>query len=124
MVPSIQLSTSADLRLPLRWVSLLHGKVKCSLAGTSGVHTGADAAKLILAGADVVMMCSALLSKGIGEITAVRDGLAEVASKNDYKSVEEMRGVMSHAKVAEPAAFERANYMKTLSSFGRTATLE
>jgi dihydroorotate dehydrogenase (fumarate) len=124
VVPSLVLSESDDNRLPQRWIAILFDKLQCSLAATSGVHTGLDAAKLIMAGADVVMMCSALLRNGIDHIKTVQQGLEAVMHRHDYESVQQMKGVLSQAKCAEPAAFERANYMKALNSFGPTATME
>ncbi|MHC4981914.1 MAG: dihydroorotate dehydrogenase-like protein [Planctomycetota bacterium] len=124
VVPTLELSTTFEQRLPLRWIAILHGKVKASLAATTGVRSGEDAAKMILAGADVVMMCSALLENGIDHLAAVREGLIRVMEQKQYESVERMKGVMSQRKCAEPAAFERANYIKALNSYGPTATLE
>jgi dihydroorotate dehydrogenase (fumarate) len=124
VVPTLELSTAFEQRLPLRWVAILHGTIKASLAATTGVHTGADAAKMILAGADAVMMCSALLARGIGRLTAVRQELIGIMEQKEYESVEQMKGVMSQRKCAEPAAFERANYIKALQSYGLTATRE
>jgi len=124
VAPSLELSTSAETRLPLRWVAILHGRVRASLAASGGVATGRDAAKLILAGADVTMMCSALLRDGVGHLAVVRDELVRVMESKDYASVAEMRGVLSQKSCPEPAAFERANYMKALQSYGKTATRE
>ena len=118
------LSTSADTLLPLRWIAILYGKLKASLAATSGVHTGADAAKLILAGADVVMMCSALLQNGPQHVRTVRDGLVEIMERHGYESVARMRGLMSQRNCPEPSAYERGNYVRALTTFGLTATME
>ena len=122
--PNLVLSTSTEMRLPMRWIAILYGRLKASLAATTGVHTGADAAKMILAGADVVMMCSALLKNGIGHLATVCRDLAAVLESKEYDSVAQARGVLSQKNCAEPAAFERANYMKALTTFGQTATLE
>jgi dihydroorotate dehydrogenase (fumarate) len=108
----------------MRWIAILHGRLKASLAATTGVHSGQDAAKMILAGADAVMMCSALLLRGIAHLRTVRDGLEEVLEAGGYTSVAEARGVLSQKNCPEPSAFERANYMKALTTFGQTATLE
>ena len=124
VVPNLVLSDSDDSRLPLRWIAILHGKVKASLAATSGIHTARDVAKMIMAGADVTMMTSALLKNGIGHLTTVRKGLEKLMQAKGYDSVSQMKGILSQKSCAEPAAFERANYMKTLSSYGWTATLE
>ena len=124
VAPDLVLSRPADGRLPMRWIAILYGRIQASLAATSGIHSAEDVAKMILAGADVTMMASALLLNGIEHLTTVREGLAEVLDQKGYASVSEMKGVLSQQRCAEPAAFERANYMKTLSSFGGTATLE
>ena len=121
---NLLLSTAHEMRLPMRWIAILHGKVKASLAATTGIHTGADAAKMVLAGADVTMLCSALLEKGIGHLKTVREDLARVLESKGYGSVAEARGVLSQKNCPEPSAFERANYMKALNTFGPTATRE
>jgi len=117
VAPRLVLSTSDEMRLPLRWIAILFGKVSASLAGTTGVHTGLDAAKMVLAGADVAMLCSALLANGIGRLKEVRDEMASVLASAGYASASEARGVLSQASCAEPAAFERANYVKALQSW-------
>jgi dihydroorotate dehydrogenase (fumarate) len=122
--PVLLLSSSAEMRLPLRWIAILFGKVKASLAATTGIHAAQDVVKMIMVGADVTMMCSALLEKGIGHLATVRAGLVEIMRAKEYESVEQMRGILSLRNCPEPAAFERANYMKTLLSFGWTATRE
>jgi len=115
--PSVRLSTSDELKLPLRWIAILRGRVEASLAGTSGVHTAEDALKLILAGADVTMMTSALLEKGPERLTEVVRGIEHWLQENEYESVEQAKGSVSQQSVADPAAFERANYMKALTSY-------
>jgi len=122
--PTHALSTSADNRLALRWIAILYGKLRCSLAATNGVHTAQDVVKMIMAGADVTMMASALLRNGIDHIKTVRRGLENYMQEKGYDSVEQMKGILSQKNVAEPSAFERANYVKTLQSYGPTATLE
>lgn len=117
VTPNVVLSSSDAIRLPLRWIAILHGMVKTSLAGTSGVHTAEDVIKLIMAGADVTMMCSALLKHGPKHLTMVLEGLNKWMVEHEYLSVEQMKGSMSQASVADPAAFERANYMKALNRF-------
>jgi dihydroorotate dehydrogenase (fumarate) len=118
--PNVVLSTSDAMRLPLRWIAILHGMVKTSLAGTSGIHTAQDVIKMIMAGADVAMMCSALLKHGPRHITTVLDDLNKWMVEHEYLSIEQMKGSMSQASVADPAAFERANYMKALNRFRET----
>ena len=117
VVPDVELSSSDDMRLPLRWVAILHGMVKTSLAGTGGIHTAQDVIKMIMAGADVAMMCSALLKHGPQHVTTVLEDLNKWMVEHEYLSIEQMKGSMSQASVADPAAFERANYMKALNRF-------
>jgi dihydroorotate dehydrogenase (fumarate) len=120
----LKLSTSADNVLPLRWIAILSGRLKASLAASTGVHTGADVAKLIMAGADVTMLVSALLRKGPGHLATVRQELVELMDGHEYASAAEMRGVLNQSNCPEPAAYERGNYVKALTSFGMTATFE
>jgi dihydroorotate dehydrogenase (fumarate) len=115
--PTLHLSTSEELRLPLRWIGILHGKVRASLAATTGVHTTEDAVKLLLAGADVTMMASALFLHGPEHLATVLDGLGRWLDEREYTSIEQMKGSMSQAASSDPIAFERANYMQTLASF-------
>ncbi|MCC6475632.1 dihydroorotate dehydrogenase-like protein [bacterium] len=115
--PHVELSTSFAMRLPLRWVAILYGRVPCDFATTSGVHSGEDAVKLIMAGANTVMMCSALYKNGLGHVNAVLKDMKGWMEVNEYDSVDMMRGTMSQVSVANPDAYERANYMKTLQSF-------
>lgn len=115
--PSVNLSTPQALRLPLRWVAILHGHVKASLAATSGIHTSQDVLKMLMAGADVTMMCSALLKQGPQVIRQVLGELDQWLLEHEYVSVNQLKGSMSQKSVADPAAFERANYMKALNSY-------
>ena len=117
VVPNVVLSTSNELRLPLRWIAILKGRVEASLAATTGVHTGEDVLKLLLAGADVTMMASALLRHGPEWIRTVEEGVREWLETHDYVSVEQMKGSMSQASAPDPAAFERSNYMESLISY-------
>ncbi len=120
----LNLSTPQEMRLPLRWIAILHGRVSCSLAATTGVHSGRDAAKYLLAGADAVMTCSALLKNGIGHLRVMLRELEEWMASKEYTSVVEMKGAMSQKNVANPAAFERANYIKILEEYkGRYTTV-
>jgi len=115
--PEVNLSTSVSMRLPMRWIAILYGKVKASLAATSGIHTAEDAVKMLMVGADVTQMCSALLENGPGRITEVLKGMEQWMLEHEYVSIQQMKGSMSHKSVADPAAFERANYMKSLHSY-------
>jgi len=117
VVPNVLLSTPHELRLPLRWIAILHGRVKASLAATTGVHTAEDVLKMVMAGADVTMMCSALLKHGPKHIAEVLSAVRDWMVEHEYVSLEQMRGSMSQKSVPDPSAFERANYMKALSSF-------
>ncbi len=121
VVPRLVLSTSEELRLPLRWIAILRGQVGGSLAATTGVHTGLDAAKVLLAGADVAMMTSALLRHGPGHIRTVERELLTILAERDYDSVGQLRGSMSRSAMPDPAGFERANYMRTLMSWSSHA---
>ncbi len=117
VVPNVVLSSSAELRLPLRWIAILKGRVDASLAATTGVHDQFDVVKLLLAGADVTMMASALLRHGSGRMREIHDGLVEWLEIHEYESVEQMKGSMSQLGVPDPESFERANYMETLASY-------
>jgi dihydroorotate dehydrogenase (fumarate) len=117
VVPHIELSTSHDLLLPLRWIAILYGRVNVDFALTSGVHTATDVLKAMMAGASVAMMTSELLATGVSSLTRILDDLRQWMELNEYESIASMKGSMSQRAVADPAAFERANYMKALSSF-------
>jgi dihydroorotate dehydrogenase (fumarate) len=117
VIPNLELSTSNDLRLPMRWIATLYGKVKASLAATSGIHTYQDVLKALMVGSDVTMVCSELLANGVGRISEILKDLEVWMEKNEYKSIEMMKGSISQKSVADPAAFERANYMKALNSY-------
>jgi dihydroorotate dehydrogenase (fumarate) len=117
VVPNLVLSNSHELRLPLRWIAILYGKVQADLALTSGVHTPEDVVKALMAGACAAMTTSALLENGIGQVSKLVTGLDTWLEEHEYLSVKQMIGSMSQGAVAEPAAFERANYMKVLSSY-------
>jgi dihydroorotate dehydrogenase (fumarate) len=117
VVPNVILSTPQSLRLPLRWIAILYGKIKADLAATSGIHTAADVLKMLMAGANVTMMASALLHNGIGHLSKVLREMEIWMEEHEYESVQQMQGSMSQKSVAEPAAFERANYIKALHSF-------
>jgi dihydroorotate dehydrogenase (fumarate) len=117
VVPRLVLSASYEMHLPLRWVALLYGRVKADFAITSGVHTHIDVLKGLMAGANIMMMASALLQVGPAYLGQVLDKVVSWMDEHEYESVAQMRGSMSQQHVAEPAAFERANYMKVLQSW-------
>lgn len=117
VIPNLELSTSHELRLPLRWIAILYGHIQADFALTSGVHTAQDVLKAVMAGANVTMMTSTLLANGIGRLMHILTDLQEWMVEHEYGSIREMRGSMSQRAVADPAAFERSNYMKALNSF-------
>jgi dihydroorotate dehydrogenase (fumarate) len=117
VTPNVLLSTPMDMRLPLRWIGILYGKVKSDLAATSGIHTAEDAIKMIMAGAKVTMMTSAILKHGISWIKKVLVDMEQWMEENEYDSVDMMLGSMSHQNVDHPGNFERANYIKALQSY-------
>ncbi len=117
VTPNLQLSNSNELRIPLRWTAILHGRVMADLALTGGVHTGQDVLKSMMAGARVTMLASELLQNGIGRIAEILKEIESWMEEFEYVSIAQMQGSMSQLAVAEPAAFERANYMKALQSF-------
>lgn len=117
VVPNLVLSNSEELRLPLRWIAMLYGRVDVDFALTTGVHTHLDVLKGLMAGANVTMMASELLQKGVQRIPEILSGLETWMAEHEYESVQQMQGSMSQQHVAEPAAFERANYMKVLDSW-------
>jgi dihydroorotate dehydrogenase (fumarate) len=117
VVPHLVLSNSHELRLPLRWVAILYGTLPVDFAITSGVHTDEDLLKAVMAGASVAMIASELLERGLGRIGEILDAMDRWMAEREYESVEQMRGSMSQRHVAQPAAFERANYMRVLQSF-------
>ena len=117
VVPSLVLSKSEELRLPLRWAAILYGRVPVDIAITSGVHTSADVLKSMMAGAKISMMASELLQNGTGRIAQILDEITRWMMEFEYESIQQMQGSMSQKHVVEPAAYERANYMKELYSF-------
>ena len=117
VAPRLVLSNSNELRLPLRWVAILYGRVNADLAITSGVHTSQDVIKGLMAGAKVTMMASELLQNGVRRIGQVLNEVVTWLSEHEYESATQMIGAMSQKHCAEPAAFERANYMKMLQSY-------
>ena len=117
VIPWLELSDSQDMLLPLRWIAILYNRIKLDLALTSGVHNGKDVAKAVLAGSSAVMTAAELLVNGIEHAAEMINDFEYWADAHQYESVQQMRGVLSQRSVANPAAFERANYMKALNSF-------
>lgn len=115
--PHLVLSTSDELRLALRWIAILRGRVDANLAATGGAHTSDDVLKLLLAGADCVMLASSLLTKGPGHVGTLVQGVQTWMAEHDYRSVAQMKGSLSQQSCPDPDAFERANYMKALTSY-------
>lgn len=117
VTPNVLLSTPQALRLPLRWIGILYRRVGADLAASSGVHTTHDALKLLLVGANVTMMTSALLKNGIRHMKAVEAEMIRWLEEHEYESVAQMRGSMSQAHAQDPSAFERAQYMRALNTY-------
>jgi dihydroorotate dehydrogenase (fumarate) len=117
VVPNLVLSRSAEMRLPLRWVAILYGHVRASLALTTGVHTADDVVKAVMAGADIANVASVLLEQGVGKIGELLAGVRQWMVEHEYDSIDQMKGALSQRSCPEPAAFERANYMKVLGSW-------
>lgn len=115
--PNLLLSTPQALRLPLHWTAVLHGKVKADLAATSGVHAAGDVLKLLMAGASVTMLASALFKFGVEHLKTVETDLVRWMEEREYESVRQMRGSMSQMNCADPGAFERQQYIRTLTTY-------
>jgi dihydroorotate dehydrogenase (fumarate) len=115
--PKVRLSTSGSMTLPLRWIAILYSHLKASLAASTGIHTAEDVLKSVMAGADVAQLCAVLLQNGVEHLGVILKDLETWMEQHEYASIEQMKGSMSHKAVAEPAAFERANYMKAISSY-------
>lgn len=117
VVPNVLFSTPMAMRLPLRWVAILYGKIKSSLAATSGIHRASDVAKMLLVGADVTQLCSTLMRHGIKQISVIERELKEWLEKHEYDSVEQLKGSLSQKNCEDPSAYERAQYMRAISTF-------
>jgi dihydroorotate dehydrogenase (fumarate) len=118
--PNLLLSTPMAMRLPLRWIALLYGRIGANLAATSGIHHGVDALKLLMAGADVTMLCSVLLRRGIDHIRVIEREMREWLEEHEYESVEQIKGIMSQKNCPDPTAFERAQYTRALSTYPKS----
>jgi dihydroorotate dehydrogenase (fumarate) len=115
--PNILLSTPMAMRVPLRWIAILYDRVRASLAATSGVHRASDALKMLMAGADVTMLCSALIRHGISHISTIERDMSAWMEEHEYVSVQQLRGSLSQKNCSDPSAFERAQYMRAISSY-------
>ncbi len=116
--PNILLSTPQAMRLPLRWTAILHGRVKAGLAASGGIHSGEDALKMLMAGADAVMVASMLFKEGPESVEQMLTEMRDWMEEREYESVEQLKGSMSQKSVAEPTAYERALYLKAIQSLG------
>ena len=118
MLTDLKLSQPNEIRLPLLWLAVLSGRVKASLAATTGVTSADEVVKYLLVGADVVMTTSALLRHGVDHMAVLLAGLASWLRAREFASVNQMRGIMSQERMQDPQAFERANYIKILQGYG------
>jgi dihydroorotate dehydrogenase (fumarate) len=117
ITPKVLLSTPQAMRLPLRWIGILQGRLKADLAATSGIHTAEDVIKMLMVGANVTMLCSVLLKHGISVISQIEKEMVLWMEEHEYESVQQMRGSMSQIHCANPAAFERAQYLRAITSY-------
>jgi dihydroorotate dehydrogenase (fumarate) len=115
VVPNILLSTPMAMRVPLRWIAILYDKLSCSLAATSGIHRATDALKMLMAGADVTMLCSVLIRHGVKQISVIERDLIAWMEEHEYVSVEQLKGSLSQKNCPNPSEFERAQYMRAIS---------
>ena len=115
--PSVILSGPQAIRLPLRWIAILYGKIAADLAATSGIHKATDVLKMLMVGANITMLCSVLLRYGIRQIHAIESEMIQWMEQHEYESVEQMRGSMSQQNCSNPSAFERAQYIRALQTF-------
>jgi dihydroorotate dehydrogenase (fumarate) len=120
VTPNILLSTPMAMRLSLRWIAILRGRINVDLAATSGIHSAHDVIKMVMAGADVTMLCSVLLRRGINYIKAIERGVEEWLLDHEYDSLEQLKGSMSQKNCPDPDAFERAQYVRGLSTSWRS----
>ena len=118
--PNLLLSTPMAMRLPMRWIAILYGRIGANLAATSGIYHGVDALKMIMAGADVTMLCSALLRHGIGHIQVIEREMREWMEEHEYESIEQIKGIVSQKNCPDPSVFERAQYTRALKSYPRS----
>jgi len=114
---NVLLSRQQSLRLPMRWIAILYGRIAADLAATSGIHIAEDALKVLMAGAGVAQLCSVLLERGIDYIGVIERGMREWMEDHEYESVRQMQGSMSQIRCADPSAFERAQYMRAVQAY-------
>ncbi|MBD2626268.1 dihydroorotate dehydrogenase-like protein [Trichormus variabilis] len=115
--PNVLLSTPHSMRLPLRWIAILYGHIHADLAATSGIHRGEDALKMLMAGAKITMLCSVLLRHGINHIRVIEQEMRQWMQEQEYESIQQMQGSMSQKHCPNPSAFERAQYMRSLTTY-------
>jgi len=115
--PNILLSTPMAMRVPLRWIAILYDRIRANLAGTSGIHRATDVLKMLMAGADVTMLCSVLIRHGIPHIQVIERDMMTWLEEREYLSVQQLRGSLSQKNTDNPSAFERAQYMRAISSY-------
>lgn len=115
--PHVLLSSPQDLRLPLRWIAILYGTLPLDFAATGGVHYAQDAIKLLMAGANVTQMVSALLRHGIDHLRTVEQGMRNWLTEHEYESIQQLQGSMSQIYCPDPTAFERAQYVKSIQTY-------
>lgn len=123
VTPNILFSTPMAMRLPLRWMAILHGRVNASLAATSGIHRATDVLKMLMVGADVTCLCSVLMRHGIKQIAVIESEMKVWMRQREYESVEQLKGSLSQRKCEDPSAFERAQYMRAISTFPSAAKM-
>jgi len=115
--PNVLLSTPQAMRLPLRWIAILYGRINASLAATSGIHTGQDVVKLLMVGANVTMLCSVLLQHGILHLHAIERELEQWMTEHEYESLQQLQGTLSQKNSPDQSAFERAQYVRSLQTY-------
>ena len=121
VVPTLELSSSSEALLRIRWAALLYGRTQLSLAVTGGFHNSSDVIKALLAGADVVHLCSVLLKHGVGRLSEIISELEQWLDEHDYDSIEQLKGSVSQQHAIDPSAYERANYVQVLDNYSSPA---
>jgi dihydroorotate dehydrogenase (fumarate) len=117
VTPNVLFSTPMAMRLPLRWMAILHGRINASLAATSGIHRASDVVKMLMAGADVTQLCSVLMRHGVKQIAVIENELTTWLEKHEYDGVAQLKGSLSQKNCEDPSAYERAQYMRAISRF-------